>query len=70
MYYGAGIWGTIEHCTKQGGKTFSRKNASNLATQADMEWSSPTFKQKTEVFRLSMKIHEMNDNRISKKIYV
>ena len=77
MYYGAGIWGTREHkllntVQNKAARLFlgTGKNASNLATQADMGWSSPTFKQKTEVFRLYMKIHEINDNRISKKIHV
>ena len=77
MYYGAGIWGTREHkllntVQNKAARLFlgTGKNASNLATQADMGWSSPTFKQKTEVFRLYMKIHEMNENRISKKIHV
>ena len=77
MYYGAGIWGTREHKllnTVQNKAAIlflgTGKNALNLATQADMGWSSPTFKQKTEVFRLYMKIHEMNDNRISRKIHV
>ena len=45
------------------------KNASNLASQGDMGWSSCAHKQKIEACRLYFKIQRTPENRLVNKIF-
>lgn len=45
------------------------KNASNIASQGDMGWSSCAIKQKIEACRLYFKLENVTDQRLLKKVF-
>ena len=45
------------------------KNASNIVSQGDMDWSSCVIKQKIEACRLYFKLENVTDQRLLKKVF-
>ena len=75
LFYGASLWGLSEQkkvntVQNKACRYFLGlgKNASNLASQGDMGWSSCAHKQKIEACRLYLKIVRTPENRLVNKI--
>ena len=76
LFYGASLWGLSEQkkvntVQNKACRYFLGlgKNASNLASQGDMGWSSCAHKQKIEACRLYLKIVRTPENRLVNKIF-
>ena len=76
LFYGAGLWGLSENkkintVQNKACRYFLGlgKNASNIASQGDMGWSSCVIKQKIEACRLYFKLENVTDQRLLKKVF-
>ena len=76
LLYGAGIWGSKEYTKLNSIQNRAcryflglPKTASNLASRGDMGWLSVHAKQKLEMVRLWCRLKNMDETRLTRKIF-